>query len=160
VLLLGPLYHLRNDADRRRAVDEAWRIAATGGVVFAAGINRLAYLRDLFREFPREGVPRRSFHTQFLQDGNLDPEHAPPIGFAHLTTAAEFRALLAERFRELALVGVESFTNLWQDRLHGLSDDEQGAWLDLVEQTGRTLEGLGMSDHFLHIGRKRSEKAS
>jgi len=28
------------------------------------------------------------------------------------------------------------------------------AWLDLVEQTAATPEGLGQSDHFLFVGRK------
>lgn len=49
VLLLGPLYHLCALAERQRAVSEAARVLKPGGVLLAAGINRLAYLRDLFR---------------------------------------------------------------------------------------------------------------
>ena len=40
----------------------------------------------------------------------VDPEHVPPLGYAHLTTEAEFRALFAAYFTELLLAGVESFT--------------------------------------------------
>lgn len=157
ILMLGPLYHLRELRERQQAVREAQRVLKPNGVLFAAGINRLAYLRDLFRENPKEVLGRKRFHEDFLREGKLDPHHAPPIGYAHLTTVAEFRELLTEYFEELALIGTESFTTAWQSKLHELSPDERDAWLDLVEQTGRTSEGLGQSDHFLFVGKKRSE---
>ena len=117
-----------------------------------AGINRLSYFRELLRESPHLVAERRAFHEQFLLDGNLDPGHAPPIGFAHLSTCAEFRALFASGFEELALVGVESFSTVWQTRLNDLPPGETEAWLDLIERTGQTAEGLGQSDHFLYVG--------
>jgi len=90
VLSMGPLYHLRSLDERRRSVQESARILKKGGTLFAAGINRLAYLRDLLRMNFAPASGRVAFHQQYLRDGNLDPEHAPPIGWAHLTTAAEF----------------------------------------------------------------------
>jgi SAM-dependent methyltransferase len=153
VLLLGPLYHLQAPADRSAAVAEAARILKPGGVLFAAGINRLAYLRALFVDQPGAAVARREFHDRFLLDGNLDPEHAPPIGFAHLAGFEDFRALFRNRFEEIELMGVESFTAHWQKQLNDLAPAQQEAWLDLVERTGHTAEGLGHSDHFLYVGR-------
>jgi ubiquinone/menaquinone biosynthesis C-methylase UbiE len=158
VLLLGPLYHLCTLEERTRAVHEAARVLSTDGLILAAGINRLAYLRDTFRQSPRQGAKRQMFHDGFLRDGNLDPDHAPPIGFAHLTTAMELRALMATAFEESTLVGVESFTNLSQETMSNLPPADKDAWLDLVEQTGTTPEGLGASDHFLYIGRKRTRQ--
>ncbi len=154
LLLLGPLYHLRELADRRRAVEEAVRVLKHGGLLYAAGINRLPYFRDLFRESPRQAAARREFHKQFLRDGNVNPEHAPPLRFGHLSTVAEYRELFAELLEPVVLIGVESFTAAWQTQLNALPPDEIEAWLDLVEQTGVTPEGLGASDHFLYVGRK------
>lgn len=154
VLLLGPLYHLRQLSDRERAVAESARMLRTGGLLYAAAINRLPYFRELLREQPGTVVERRDFHRQFLEDGNLDPGHAPPLGFAHMTTVEEFRALFAGAFEPLMLLGVESFTSAWQPVLNTLPADQAQAWLDLVEQTGVTPEGLGQSDHFLFVGRK------
>jgi SAM-dependent methyltransferase len=154
VLMLGPLYHLCALEARRQAVAEAARILKPGGVLFAAGINRLSYLRDFFRLFPHVVLERKAFHEQYLREGNLDPEHAPPIGFAHLSASAEFRALFAPEFEELALTGVESFSTAWQSTLNDLPPAEAEAWLDLIERTGQTAEGLGVSDHFLFVGRK------
>jgi SAM-dependent methyltransferase len=155
VLLLGPLYHLPSIADRERAVHEARRLLRPGGLLFAAGINRLAYLREQFRQSPEEVIPRRVFHQQFLIDGNLDPTHAPPIGFAHLSTFAEFASLFPKHFETLLLTGVESFTAPWQMSFSNLACEVQEAWLELIEQTGATPEGVAHSDHFLFVGRAR-----
>lgn len=46
VLLLGPLYHLTEAADRHRALAEASRVLRPGGVVVAAGISRFASTAD------------------------------------------------------------------------------------------------------------------
>lgn len=155
VLLLGPLYHLCAPAERAQAVGEAARVLKPGGVLCAAAINRLAYLRDAYRQSPDQGAALRAFHGQFLRDGNLDPQHAPPIAYAHLSTSAEFRLLFTDAFDEALYVGVESFTGVWGDTLSDLPSQDAAAWLDLVEQTGATPDGLGMSDHFLYIGRRR-----
>jgi hypothetical protein len=108
----------------------------------------------LFAERPDQVVARREFHDRFLLDGNLDPAHAPPIGFAHLATLEEFRSLFRDGFEEIELMGVESFTSHWQKQLNDLTPAQQEAWLDLVERTGLTAEGLGQSDHFLYVGRR------
>jgi ubiquinone/menaquinone biosynthesis C-methylase UbiE len=41
VLLLGPLYHLTKREDRLQALDEVKRVLKSGGLLFAAAINRL-----------------------------------------------------------------------------------------------------------------------
>lgn len=48
VLLLGPLYHLTERADRVRALAEARRVARPGGIVAAAVISRYASALDGF----------------------------------------------------------------------------------------------------------------
>ena len=48
----------------------------------------------------------RERRLRFLEDGRLDPEVAPPIGFAHLTTSAEFADLFLEQFEQIALWGL------------------------------------------------------
>jgi len=154
VLLLGPLYHLRSLRERQRSVQESARVLRRGGTLLAAGINRLSYLRDLFRMDPTAVSQRVAFHQQYLRDGQLDPEHAPPIGCAHLTTATEFETLFEGKFEKVAFLGVESFTTSWQKTFSTLPIRDAELWLDLVEETGQTPDGLGQSDHFLFVGRK------
>lgn len=126
-----------------------------GGVLLAAGINRLDYLRDLFCEAPNKILMRRDFIRQYLRDGNLDPEIAPPIGHSHTTTVGEFRELFVDDFEELTLVAVESFASPWQNILNDLPKDEAEAWLDLIEQTGTMPEAFGLADHYLYVGKRK-----
>lgn len=54
-------------------------------------------------------------------------------------------------------VGIESFTGSRQKIFSEISPDAQQAWLDLVEATAATAEGIGLSEHFLFIGRPQSD---
>jgi len=156
VLLLGPLYHLMTAQDRQRAVGEAARILRPRGLVFAAGINLLTYLRDVIRDDPEDFARRRAFFLdQLFRDGNLTPPGEHPATM-HVTTTAELRADLAVAFEEVALIGVESFASKGEGtRAYlGASSEARDALLDLVERTGLMPEGLGDTSHYLYIGRK------
>jgi len=50
VLLLGPLYHLTEEADRMLALREALRVLRGGGLLLAAGISRFASTCDGLRQ--------------------------------------------------------------------------------------------------------------
>jgi SAM-dependent methyltransferase len=154
VLLLGPLYHLGDAGERRIAIDEAARILRPGGLVFAAGINRITYLWDLLHNDPDCGAARAEFLARYMQDGNFDP---PVKGFpptVHLATAEEFRSEMGTAFKQVAMVGTESFAGKLEQKFLSASPESQAVWLYLVEQTGPTPEGLGITDHFLFIGRR------
>ena len=63
--------------------------------------------------------------------------------------------MFADSFVETALTGTESFSTAWQTRLNDLPREEEEAWLDLIDATGQSAEGLGLSDHFLYVGRRK-----
>lgn len=151
-LLLGPLYHLQAPEERRRAVDECARILRAGGLLFAAGINRIASLRDQLRNAPDSAVERVEAHRRFLHDGNIEPLVGGSSLPVHLTSAAEFGAEFAHAFTQIALAGTESFAETVQDAFLRASPENAEAWLDLVEETSLTAEGLGAADHYLYIG--------
>jgi len=157
VLSLGPLYHLRELNDRRKSIREAARLLKPGGVIFAAGVNKLALLRDAFRFEPESGAQYRERRLRLLEDGRVDPEIAPPIGFAHLTTASEFAALFLEDFEGIALWGLESFTNTAQEKLSQVDEEDRQAWLEIVERTAPLPEAFGYSDHFLYVGKRKTK---
>lgn len=67
-LLLGPLYHLYNDEDKRQALSEAIRVTKPSGVIFAAYIISDGCLFD-------EGFRLGKFSVaEYVKNGMLDPE--------------------------------------------------------------------------------------
>jgi SAM-dependent methyltransferase len=72
VLLLGPLYHLPEASDRARALGEAVRVCARGGVVVVAGLSRWA--RPAALAARRElGDPEAARHLLAVAEHGHDP---------------------------------------------------------------------------------------
>lgn len=67
-LLLGPLYHLYNKADKRQAIREAIRVTKRGGIIFAAYVISDGCLLD-------EGFHRGNIRVaDYIKNGLLDAE--------------------------------------------------------------------------------------
>ena len=67
-LLLGPLYHLYSEEDKRRAISEAIRVTKPNGVVFAAYVISDGCLID-------EGFKRNNISVvEYIKNGLLDAE--------------------------------------------------------------------------------------
>lgn len=154
VLLLGPLSRLCDPEDRTLAVAEAIRLLRPGGCLMATGKSRMGYLRSLYQQTPDLAKEYQAFFEGFLIDGNLNPAVAPEVGFAHLFGPSEFQNLFRGRLKEWVLTGLESFTSPMPSRFHCLGQQEREAWLQIVERTGSTPEGIGCSDHFLLTGER------
>lgn len=153
VLMLGPFYNLSLPEDRRSAATEAWRVLRKGGLLFAAGINRMTMLRWIYSDGPESILEERVWLEPYVKTGNLTESEAgvPPIW--HMATIAEFRAEFRD-FQEIVLAGVESFAQFNEENMLKLTPEQVEVWLDLIEETGRTPEGLGIAGHFLYIGQK------
>lgn len=153
VLMLGPFYNLSLAEERRTAANEAWRILRKDGLLFAAGINRMTVLDWIYADGPESVLEEQAWLEPYVKTGNLPSHEAgvPPIW--HLTPIAKFRAEFPD-FQEIVLAGVESFARSHEANLLKLRPEQAEVWLDLIEETGRMPEGLGMTGHFLYIGRK------
>jgi SAM-dependent methyltransferase len=156
VLLLGPLYHLPETADRVRALAEAARVVRPGGLVVAATINRYAQLHDLLRE-ERYFTPAHRERTDAVLVDGRHPHHDE--GFF---TVAHFAAPdeVTEEFTDARLAaegqyGIEGVAWL----MAGLED-----WLDDPDRREAVLAAcrhieseptlLGASGHLLTAGRR------
>lgn len=68
VLLLGPMYHLFNNVDKHQALDEAVRVAKTGGVIYASYCNNDTSIYKFFYknralEYLDKGLIKEDYHT-------------------------------------------------------------------------------------------------
>ena len=160
VLLLGPLYHLTERADRLRALREAWRVLRPGGWVFAAAISRFASALDGLFEGLLEDPVFAGIVAQDLTDGqHRNPTNNP----AYFTTTffhhpAELRAELEEAgLRHEATFGVEGPGWLLPDlAARWLDPARRARLLALLRRIEQEPTLLGMSAHLLAVGRKSS----
>ena len=153
VLMLGPFYNLSLPEDRHKAAAEARRILRKGGLLFAAGINRMTILQWRYSDYAENILEERGWLEPYALTGDVPSHEAGVPSIWHLATIAEFRADFTD-FQEIVLTGVESFARGHEENLLKLSPEQAEVWLDLIEKTGRTPEGLGMTGHFLYIGQK------
>ena len=157
VLVMGPLYHLTEAADRLAALGEAFRVVVGGGVVAVAAISRYASTLD--------GLSRRILDPQFvaIRDRDLvDGQHRNDTGTLHYFTTAYFHRpddLRAELetagFQDVSVLGVEGpawilpdFDERWADPL--LRRD----MLDISRLLEAEPSVIGLSAHLLAIARK------
>jgi ubiquinone/menaquinone biosynthesis C-methylase UbiE len=158
VLVLGPLYHLTESADRVRALTEARRVVRSGGVIFIAAISRFASLLD---GFSRQLVHDPAF-VQILERDLADGQHRNPGEHPQYFTTAYFHSP-ADMMNEIAaaplqldaLIGVEgpfwcmgNFDELWND------PSLRQLMLDTLRKIELEPSLLGASAHWLAIARK------
>jgi SAM-dependent methyltransferase len=115
VLLLGPLYHLTERADRLATLAEARRVLRPGGVLAAAAISRLACTLDGLLRGSLDEPAFAAIAQRDLRDG----QHRNPTGRPEWFTTAYFH-LPEELGREVAEAGL---------RLDAVLAVEGPAWL-------------------------------
>lgn len=157
VLVMGPLYHLIEEADRLAAVRESLRVLRAGGTVVAAIINHLGVARAGVTEFPTWYDDAGCLRIV----GSYTQTEAPGEGFtqAYFAHPLELRRWYEEAGAEtVAMAAQEGLAGGLRDGCRGLAENPV-AWQHFVEIVLATCEDptlLGGSEHTLYVGRKRS----
>jgi S-adenosylmethionine-dependent methyltransferase len=155
VLLMGPLYHVLAEDDRRRAVLEARRVLKPGGPVFAAFITRYAPIRYAAKHEPDLLLRGQPSAQELLETGVHRPE--TPGGFteAYFAHPGEIAPLMEGcGFRTLGMVGCEGVVSRIEEQVNELTGDMWEAWVDLNYNAGKDPYLYGAAEHLLYIGCK------
>lgn len=158
VLVMGPLYHLTEREDRLQTLREAQRVLRPGGVVVAAAISRFASLFDgLFRRL----IDDPAFMPILEADLKTGQHRNPTDNPEYFTTAffhqpEELRdEASAAHLQDVKIVAVEGPVWLMPDLEQRWNDaDRCGQLLSLIEAVETEPAILGVSAHWLAIGRK------
>ena len=151
VLLFGPLYHLLNDKDKIRCIEEAKRVCKDKGKIFFAYIsNDFVFLTEF------------SYRSDYFLNGDYDKESFKLDDFPFVFhTVEKGRELLVnngiKRLHEGASDGI---SELMEDKINDMDDNSYEQYLRYHFYICEKPEFLGMSNHMLFVGEKNIKQNS
>lgn len=154
-LLMGPLYHLLSEADRARAVAQAWATLRPGGRIFAAFCARYAAVRDLATRSPLTLLERRAEWEATARTGVYHAGQGVGFTDAYFADPNEIEPLMAGAgFTRLDLLGCEGVVVRNEEAVNALTGAAWEAWVEVNYRAGHEPSLYGASDHLLYVGQK------
>ena len=145
VLLFGPLYHLHNEKDRLRCIEEAKRVCKPSGKIFFAFISNDIVILTM-----------QQTHSDYLLNGDYNKEtfRLDDIPFV-FHTVEHCRELLTKASIHICHeVASDGASELLQDLVNSLDEESYQQYLQYHFYICEKPEFLGMSNHLLFIGNK------
>ena len=156
VLLMGPLYHLLDEAERKQALAEAYRVVKPGGPVFATFITRYAGYIDAAARYPERAVEEAQDYRHRAQTGLLPPH---PDGVAAFTAYFAHATEVAPLCHSVGLdvetvLGVEGLVSLREGLINALEGTAWEFWVDVNYQIAHDPTIHSGVEHLLAVCRK------
>ena len=168
VLLMGPLYHLRDREDRLQTLRESLRVLKKGGLLVAAGISKFSSMTWALSVY---GEKKNENLVEFLDDpvffnmikgemttgDHIRPKEYPKfIAESYFTTVEEMKVEITEAGfavdKAIAVEGCIWFTPRREEKWEDEASRER--LLEIARITESEPEMMGMSPHFLVVARK------
>ena len=155
VLLMGPLYHLIAEAERKEALKQVFERLRTGGILFSSFISRIGIMGDLMKDLP-DWIEDQAAVRSHLESGRR-PDGSPRGGFRGYFAEVSEIAPLHEAigFETLTLAAVEPAISADDESYNRLEGKQRQLWLDLLYEISAERSSIGASRHLLYIGRKK-----
>lgn len=148
-LVLGPLYHLYEEEDQHRALDEAIRVTKEGGVIMVAFLSIYSIIFNNYLK----GNLRDGMEVNY--DENYEVRHFPEQCFTGFDIV-EFESLFENKdIKHIMTAATDNILELaGQGRDFQMSDEEFDVFSKYHLNTCEKRELLGCSSHLLYICRK------
>lgn len=153
-LLLGPLYHLYTEQDKRQAIGEALRVTKPGGMVFAAYVISDGCLLD--EGFHRGNIDVAEYIEQGLLDGETFAAHSQPKDLFELVRKEDVNRLM-EGFQAVRLhyVATDGSSQWLRESLEKMDEKTFQLYLNYHLATCEREDLLGITSHAVDIFQKQ-----
>jgi S-adenosylmethionine-dependent methyltransferase len=158
VLIMGPLYHLIIEDDRKLALTEAFARLTLGGIIFSTFISRFGIWGDLLKNVPELIDDKRQVRSVLTR--GRDHDNWPRSGFRAYFASVDEIAPLHEAvgFDTIKIVGVEPCISADDESYNRLETDRRERFLDVFYEISPEPSIIGASRHLLYIGQKKVER--
>ncbi|MGF3104675.1 class I SAM-dependent methyltransferase [Rossellomorea sp. DUT-2] len=159
-LMLGPMYHLQEENDRIRAVQELKRVTKKDGLVFVAFMPRIRHILTSLLS-PDNWKPNNDMDAivQFSQSGCFNHADEGRFTGAYYFNIEDINPFMeANGFETIKLIGSNAGTVLNHDHWDYWREKGEGEvrkLIDLIIEKATNPYILGISSHLLYIGRKK-----
>ena len=145
VLLFGPLYHLHEEADKLRCIEEAKRVCKPDGKIFFAFISNDMVILTM-----------QQCQDDYLMNGDYNKETFRLDDFPFVFhTPDRCRELISKGGIQICHeVASDGASELLQDLVNGLDEASYQQYLRYHFYICEKPEFLGMSNHLLFVGEK------
>lgn len=151
VLLMGPLYHLIKETDRKTALEGALRLLKPNGIIVASFISNYAPIQDYLAGL--DAIESVDNLLKYLMDGENKEEHGFTTAyFADYKEAKNFMNSFG--LKEIVFAGIENILGSKEKEINTLEECEYRKWLEIGYHLSKDENVIGTSQHFLYIGRK------
>jgi len=166
VLCLGPLSHLLEKSEREQAANELVRVAKKKAPLFISVFNRYGVFSIILRGLPEKLIDS-SFEKMFARGVHRASSSFPCRfhGFAdaYFFLPNELRELFENKgIQTLTLATCEGLSSHLEEATNMLYKDREKwkRWFKILLQTCTDPCILGLGNHLLYVGRKKTAKSS
>lgn len=161
VILLGPLYHLLEEAERKQCVAEIRRVLKPGGLVFAGFIPRLSgSIGIVDRYFNHPGQVNEEILQRVFETGKFS--NLLDVGFqeGYYPTVDQIEDLFsANGFQKKLMRSLRGFGYEKEDALYRLETENPEMFktaMKLLNDTSEQKAIIEMCGHAIYVGCKQS----
>ena len=149
-LILGPLYHLFDDKDINKAIEEAIRVTKPNGIIQIAYLTSDSIMIDwTFMDHHIIDGYQKDYDENFKMNRYPEGVFAPFY-------IDEFKNIMSNfNIEFLHNVATDGFTHHIKDKIDELSDEEFNMWVKYHLSTCERYDLQGYSNHMLYICRKK-----
>ncbi|MBM7613799.1 class I SAM-dependent methyltransferase [Alkaliphilus hydrothermalis] len=149
LLVMGPLYHLINKEDRRKVLEESYRVLKPNGVAIIAYINSWGAIKAGISEFP-ESYSNIDALYKYLGEQSLSAD----VGFTecYFTTPPKALEEVADAgFDIVSYAGVEGFAAGFSNEIIKLYNENPEAYMNIVKASAENCESPQFRDATEHL---------
>ncbi len=154
VLLMGPMYHLLDENDRKSAVNAALGLLKKSGILYVSFINLFAIIIYYMKQSPEKIV--LSEEAIYIKHAVSQQTYAgDAFTKAVFADQSEILPFMAQfPLEKLHFFGQEGIISPCEGNIMSQPQNVIDSWLDLCEKVWERKDLLSWSEHLMYVGRK------